>query len=350
MRRRDFSYILPPDLIAQAPPAVRGNSRLLCLEGATGRLTDSHIAQWGQHLQPGDVVVFNDTRVVRARLLGTKSTGGRVEVLVERVLDRHTALAHVRASKAPKPGSEFTVGKNVPVQVRARQGDLFELIFNDERGVFGVLEAEGQLPLPPYIERAPDAADDERYQTVFARVAGAVAAPTAGLHFTPTMLEQLTAQGVKFAYVTLHVGAGTFQPVRSEHIAEHVMHYEYVDVPPATVEYIAAARAQQRRVVAVGTTVVRALESAAREGALQPFQGETNIFIYPGYQFRVIDALLTNFHLPESTLLMLVSALGGYDAVMAAYRHAVTQRYRFFSYGDAMWITPQALACVKPRI
>lgn len=347
MRRQDFSYSLPTELIAQHPPAVRGDSRLLCLDGATGAVTDSHISHLVQQLRHGDLMVFNDTRVLRARLLGAKPSGGRVEVLVERVLDAQRALAHVRASKAPKPGSEFTVGAQVPVRVLARHGDLFELEFADARGVLGVLEAEGRLPLPPYIERDPAAADDERYQTVFARVAGAVAAPTAGLHFTPDMLHQLAANGVQFAYVTLHVGAGTFQPVRSERIEDHHMHREYLDVSSATVEQIAAARARGGRVVAVGTTVVRALESAARAGTLRPFQGDTDIFIYPGYRFRVVDALLTNFHLPESTLLMLVCAFGGFDAVLAAYRHAVAQRYRFFSYGDAMWLTPQASAREK---
>lgn len=347
MRRQDFSYSLPAELIAQHPPAVRGDSRLLCLDGVTGAVTDSHISRLVQQLRSGDLMVFNDTRVLRARLLGAKSSGGRVEVLVERVLDAQRALAHVRASKAPKPGSEFTVGGQVPVRVLARHGELFELEFADARGVLGVLEADGRLPLPPYIERDPAAADDERYQTVFARVAGAVAAPTAGLHFTPELLDQLTAKGVQFAYVTLHVGAGTFQPVRSERIEDHHMHREYLDVPAVTVEQVAAARARGGRVVAVGTTVVRALESAARAGALRPFQGDTDIFIYPGYRFRAVDALLTNFHLPESTLLMLVCAFGGFDAVLAAYRHAVAQRYRFFSYGDAMWLTPQASAREK---
>ena len=340
MRRQDFHFDLPEELIAQFPAAERTASRLLMLEGADGAVRDLQFRDLPGLLRRGDLLVFNDTRVIPARLFGEKASGGKVEVLVERILDRQRVLAHVRASKSPKPGSWLTLEGELEVEMLGRQGDLFELRFTGGE-VLDQLKRYGRMPLPPYIDRDAGGADAERYQTVYARREGAVAAPTAGLHFDETMLAQLAAQGIERAFVTLHVGAGTFQPVRVDDIREHVMHHEYLEVSAETCAAIAAARARGGRVVAVGTTVVRSLESAARRGELQPFQGETDIFIYPGYEFRVVDALVTNFHLPESTLLMLVSAFAGYDHVMAAYRHAVAQHYRFFSYGDAMFVLPQ---------
>ncbi|HEY0719851.1 MAG TPA: tRNA preQ1(34) S-adenosylmethionine ribosyltransferase-isomerase QueA [Gammaproteobacteria bacterium] len=339
MRRTDFHFDLPDSQIAQTPPPLRGASRLLYLDGAHNELRDLQFAQLPGLLRTGDLLVFNDTRVIPARLLGQKGSGGKVEVLVERLLDEQRVAAHVRASKSPKPGSTLILEGQVSVEVLGRLGELFELRFPGP--VLPILKKVGRLPLPPYIERAPDATDSERYQTVYAKREGAVAAPTAGLHFTDEMLEQLQADGIEFAYVTLHVGAGTFQPVRADELHEHVMHSEWLEVPAETVAAVERTRARGGRVVAVGTTVVRSLESAASNGELQPFSGETAIFIYPGYQFRVVDVLVTNFHLPESTLLMLVCAFAGYDEVMAAYRHAVAQGYRFFSYGDAMFLLPK---------
>ena len=338
MQRHDFSYDLPPELIAQVPLAERGASRMLVLDGRTGALEDSRFATLDARLHPDDLLVFNDTRVIPARLRGEKATGGRVEVLIERVLDRRRALAHVRASKSPRPGSELRLESALDVRVLGRGDDLFELEFPAGRTVLEWLEAHGHVPLPPYIARADDAADRERYQTVYARRPGAVAAPTAGLHFDDAMLERLAARGVRTARVTLHVGAGTFQPVRVERLEDHRMHAEYLEVDETACEAVAATRARGGRVVAVGTTVVRSLETAAADGELRPYRGETRLFIRPGYRFRVVDALLTNFHLPESTLLMLVSAFAGHEHVMRAYRHAVEQRYRFFSYGDAMFV------------
>ncbi len=339
MRRSDFHFDLPDSQIAQTPTPVRGASRLLYLDGAANVLRDMQFAQLSELLRAGDLLVFNDTRVIPARLLGQKASGGKVEVLVERILDDHRVAAHVRASKSPKAGSKLILEGQVTVEVLGRLGELFELRFPEP--ILPTLKAVGRLPLPPYIERTPDAADSERYQTVYARHEGAVAAPTAGLHFTDAMLEQLQAKGIESAYVTLHVGAGTFQPVRADELHEHVMHSEWLEVPQATCDAIARTRARGGRVVAVGTTVVRSLESAAKNSELKPFSGETDIFIYAGYRFRVVDALVTNFHLPESTLLMLVCAFAGYEEVMAAYRHAVAQGYRFFSYGDAMFLLPK---------
>jgi S-adenosylmethionine:tRNA ribosyltransferase-isomerase len=340
MRRSDFHFDLPPELIAQVPAAERVGSRLLLLDGAAGRCEDHRFTELPDFLRPGDLLVFNDTRVIPARLFGVKEgSGGKIEVLVERVLDEHRVLAHVRASKPPRPGNRLRLEESVTVEVLGRHEALFELAFPGP--VMPVLLEKGRIPLPPYIEREAGSDDLERYQTVYARRPGAVAAPTAGLHFDQPMLERLRALGLHFAYVTLHVGAGTFQPVRADHLHEHVMHREYLEVPAETVAAVAATRARGGRVVAVGTTVVRALESAARGGSLQPFADETDIFIYPGYSFRVVDALLTNFHLPESTLLMLVCAFASYEETMAAYRHAVAQRYRFFSYGDAMFVLPK---------
>lgn len=342
MQRNDFHFDLPEELIAQRPAAERRGSRLLLLNGANGALEDRSFTDLPGLLRPGDLLVFNDTRVIPARLYGRKESGGQVEVLVERITDECGVLAHVRASKSPKAGSRLTLEEQVEVEVIGREGQLFILRFPGP--VLEILKRVGHMPLPPYIDREAAESDAERYQTVYARREGAVAAPTAGLHFDQAMLEQLKQMGIDSAYVTLHVGAGTFQPVRADDIREHVMHSEYIEVPEAVVEAVARARARGGRVIAVGTTVVRSLESAARanpKGELAPFSGETDIFIYPGYTFRVIDAMITNFHLPESTLLMLVSAFAGHGQVMNAYHHAVAEKYRFFSYGDAMFVLPQ---------
>lgn len=342
MRRQDFHFTLPPDLIAQRPADERAGSRLLLLDGAAGRREDWAFRNLPDLLRAGDLLVFNDTRVIPARLFGRKASGGRVEILVERIVGARRALAHVRASKSPKPGARLRLADGLELEVAGREADLYALDF--PAPVLDLLREHGHMPLPPYIERAAQADDAQRYQTVYAKNEGAVAAPTAGLHFDEAMLAHLAARGVERAFVTLHVGAGTFQPVRADDIREHVMHREFLEVSAATCEAIARTRARGGRVVAVGTTVVRSLESAARGGALAPFAGDTDIFIYPGYRFSVVDALLTNFHLPESTLLMLVAAFAGHEAVMAAYAHAVAQRYRFFSYGDAMFVLPEKVS------
>src|SRR5512139_3690527 len=335
MRVADFDFDLPTDLIAQFPPAVRGGSRLLHVE-ATGSLVDRWFSDLPTLLRPDDLLVMNDTRVIKARLFGHKDSGGKVELLVERVLDEFQALAFIRASHAPKPGSQIRLADDVAVEVLARQDDLTRLRF--PRPVLEVLEQLGRLPLPPYIEHTPTPDDEARYQTVYANEPGAVAAPTAGLHFDAAMLDALKEKGIRTARVTLHVGAGTFQPVRVDDIAEHTMHSERYTIPQATVDAIREARARGGRVVAVGTTSLRALEAAAQSGHLHAGSSETDIFITPGYRFKVVDALITNFHLPKSTLLMLVSAFAGLDAIRAAYAHAIAERYRFFSYGDAMFL------------
>lgn len=340
MQRHDFYYDLPPDLIAQHPPAVRGDSRLLHLNAPASIVHDLQFNDLTTLLMPGDLLVFNDTRVIPARLLGVKSTGGKVEVLVERILDQRRVLAQVRASKAPRAGGRL-IFNGVEAQVLGRHDDLFELCFSaGEHSLLEILEQIGHVPLPPYIGREAKQDDEARYQTVYARHPGAVAAPTAGLHFDQPLLELIRAMGVQSAFVTLHVGAGTFKPVRTERIEDHVMHAEYVHVSAAVCEQVRATRARGGRVIAVGTTAVRSLESASLSGVIEPFTGDTRIFIYPGYRFVSVDALITNFHLPESTLLMLVCALGGYTQVMNAYQHAIMHGYRFFSYGDAMFITP----------
>ncbi|MFZ5491623.1 MAG: tRNA preQ1(34) S-adenosylmethionine ribosyltransferase-isomerase QueA [Pseudomonadota bacterium] len=336
MRRQDFTYALPPALIAQQPLAERSASRLLYLPVAGAR-QDLRFTDLPTLLRPGDLLLLNDTRVIPARLRGQRDTGGRVEALIERLLGDRGALAQLRASKALKPGAriEFSGGgQRVGATVGGREGEFFELAF--DRPLAEWLDAIGEVPLPPYIARPAGVQDEQRYQTVYGRAPGAVAAPTAGLHFDETLLAQLRGMGVEVGYVTLHVGAGTFKPVRVDELAEHRMHAERVRVTAEVCAQVAAARARGGRVVAVGTTVVRSLESAAAGGELAPFEGDTRLFITPGYEFQVIDVLVTNFHLPESTLLMLVCAFGGYEAVMAAYRHAVEQGYRFFSYGDAM--------------
>ena len=338
MRKSDFFYDLPARLIAQAPLPERTSSRLLTLAGDTGEVSDRRFSDLPKLLKPGDILVFNDTRVIPARLYGHKATGGKVEVLIERIVDKRLAFAHVRASKSPLAGSELLLDGGHRLLVAGREDDLFKLESLDLE--FAPLLAEvGHMPLPPYITRADSEEDWERYQTVFARHAGAVAAPTAGLHFDAAMLARLQAMGVGSVYLTLHVGSGTFQPLRVDNLDEHRMHAEFCEVGPLAVEKIHATHAAGGRVVAVGTTVVRTLESASLSGELQAFRGKTRLFIKPGFPFHCVDAMLTNFHLPESTLLTLVCAFAGHQQTLAAYRHAVKQEYRFFSYGDAMLVT-----------
>ncbi|MBI5938462.1 MAG: tRNA preQ1(34) S-adenosylmethionine ribosyltransferase-isomerase QueA [Betaproteobacteria bacterium] len=338
MKTADFDYDLPEALIARHPLPERTASRLLHVDGPHKTFTDRLFAELPEFFRAGDLLVFNDTRVIKARLFGEKETGGRIEALIERVLSEHEAIAFIRASHGPKPGAHLTFAGAIAAEVIERSDDLYRLRFDPAKTVLEWLESYGELPLPPYFERRPEADDEARYQTVYAREPGAVAAPTAGLHFDDAMLAALKAKGVQTAYVTLHVGAGTFQPVRVDDIREHKMHSELYDVPAATVAAVAAAQARGGRITAVGTTSLRALESAAHGGRLAAGQGETDIFITPGYEFRVVKRLVTNFHLPRSTLLMLVCAFGGMDILLATYRHAVEQRYRFFSYGDAMLI------------
>ncbi|WP_043759867.1 tRNA preQ1(34) S-adenosylmethionine ribosyltransferase-isomerase QueA [Aeromonas taiwanensis] len=349
MQVSDFHFDLPDELIARYPMAERTASRLLQLDGQTGALRHGHFVDVLDQLNPGDLLVFNNTRVIPARMFGQKASGGKLEVLVERILDEHSVLAHVRSSKSPKPGTRLILdagADGVPVEAEmcARHDALFEIHFLDPRPVLEILEAIGHMPLPPYIDRPDEDADKERYQTVYNQKPGAVAAPTAGLHFDEPLLERIRAKGIETAFVTLHVGAGTFQPVRVDKIEDHHMHSEYAEVPQEVVDAIAATRARGGRVIAVGTTSVRSLESAAKVTLAQgkplaPFFSDTDIFIFPGYEFQVVDAMITNFHLPESTLIMLVSAFAGYDNVMTAYQAAVTGQYRFFSYGDAMFVT-----------
>ncbi|HEY3644922.1 MAG TPA: tRNA preQ1(34) S-adenosylmethionine ribosyltransferase-isomerase QueA [Gammaproteobacteria bacterium] len=338
MQRSDFHYELPPTLIAQHPLAERGASRLLTLDGGSGALADKSFQDLPSLLQAGDLLVFNDTKVVPARLYGRKETGGAVEFLVERILDANTALVHARASKPWRPGMRVLFSDGVEARMLERDGGLLKVVFVGAT-LPEFLYAHGHVPLPPYIGRDDAAEDRDRYQTVYARVPGAVAAPTAGLHFDAAMLEKLKRQGVHSAQVTLHVGAGTFQPVREDDIRDHKMHSERAVVDAGVCQAIAETRRAGKRVIAVGTTAVRSLESAAAGGSLEPMDKDTDIFIYPGYKFRVVDAMITNFHLPESTLLMLLCAFAGQERVMGAYRHAVEQKYRFFSYGDAMFVT-----------
>ena len=338
MKLSDFRIDIPDELIAQFPPEVRGESRLLCVDGGSGQLLDRHFSDLPGLLQPGDLLVFNNTRVMKARLFGHKQTGGKVEVLIERIIDDHNALAHLKASKSPKAGVVLTIG-DADVHVTGRAGSLY-MLWSPHLSFTDLMKSRGHMPLPPYISREDADADRERYQTVYAEHEGAVAAPTAGLHFTPQIMKQLQEMGIEFAWVTLHVGAGTFQPVRVDDLSHHVMHKEWLEVSRQVCHQVEAAKARGGRVVAVGTTSVRSLETAAAGGKLQPFTGDTQLFITPGFQFHVVDMLLTNFHLSESTLLMLVSAFAGYDEIMQAYQHAVEQQYRFFSYGDAMLLTP----------
>ena len=338
----DFDFPLPPELIAQHPAGSRTDSRLLHLDRHI--LSDRRFAELPQLVQPGDLFVFNDTRVIKARLFGQKESGGQIEVMIERIVDSKHAVAQIRASKSPKPGSQIVLDNAFSMRVTGRTGEqseFFALELASDGDLFELIERHGHLPLPPYITHGADVEDESRYQTVFARNAGAVAAPTAGLHFDEGLLAQLTALGAELAWLTLHVGAGTFQPVRVHDIAEHQMHSERFNIPTTTVDAIARTRARGGRVIAVGTTSLRALEAAAQGGELQAGAAETRIFITPGYRFRVVDRLITNFHLPKSTLLMLVSAFAGTDRIRSAYSHAVAERYRFFSYGDAMLIERQ---------
>lgn len=338
MKKSDFNYQLPEALIAQKPLAERNASRLLCMDRDTGQIADRQFIDFIDLLNEHDLLVFNDTKVIPARLFGKKQSGGKVEILIERVLDDRRAIAHVRASKAPKAGTFIELDGGYGCEVLGRADDLFQLEFQGQQSLHMILEQIGHIPLPPYITREDDQSDLTRYQTVFAREAGAVAAPTAGLHFDHAMMQAIKAKGVQSVFVTLHVGSGTFQPVRVEDLSEHLMHKEYFAVPPATATAVQQARAREGRVIAIGTTAVRALESASRNGQLEAGFGDTDLFITPGYQFKSVDAILTNFHLPESTLLMLVSAFAGYESIMNAYRHAIDQSYRFFSYGDAMFL------------
>ncbi len=371
MNLSDFYFDLPEELIAQHPLTNRTDSRLLCLDGESGALVDRVFTSLPELLNAGDLLVFNNTQVIPARLYGYKSTGGKLEVLVERVLDDESFLAQIKASKAPKEGSILTLGtdkgEGFRVTMTTRQGDLFHLKLFDQdskasaqhsqpsqpsqkksrQTIFSLLEAFGHIPLPPYVEREDDESDLQRYQTVYAKEKGAVAAPTAGLHFDQNLLDIINKKGVDIAWVTLHVGAGTFQPVRVDNILEHNMHSEYVDVGAGTIEKIRQTHERGNRVIAVGTTAMRSLESAVtfgeQPGLLEEYHADTDIFIYPGYEFKIVDAMVTNFHLPESTLIMLISAFAGLDHVKKAYQHAIDERYRFFSYGDAMFITPERL-------
>lgn len=347
MRVADFTFDLPDELIARQPCSNRTASRLLKLDGNSGDLTHHYFRDVLDFIEPGDLLVFNNTKVIPARMFGTKATGGKVEVLVERVLDDKRVLAHVRASKSPKVGARILLEDAVWCEMVARHETLFELRFDSEQTVLQVLEQIGHMPLPPYIDRPDEQSDRERYQTVYGEVPGAVAAPTAGLHFDEALLAELKSKGVEFAFVTLHVGAGTFQPVRVESVEEHVMHSEYIEVSSDVVEQVNKTKAAGKRVVAVGTTSVRSLESAAAKAQqnnqlIEPFYGDTDIFIYPGKSFYVVDCMITNFHLPESTLIMLVSAFCGVDNIKNAYEVAIKDQYRFFSYGDAMFLNKQA--------
>jgi S-adenosylmethionine:tRNA ribosyltransferase-isomerase len=351
MRVADFSFELPEELIARYPKANRSASRLMTLNGNSER-KDESFTDLINHLEAGDLLVFNNTRVIPARMFGQKDSGGKLEVLVERLLDEHRVLAHIRCSKSPKPGSEILLEGKVKATMVARHDALFELEFHGEQSVLSILDDVGHMPLPPYIDRPDEDSDRERYQTVYNEKPGAVAAPTAGLHFDDALMAQLKAKGVDFAFVTLHVGAGTFQPVKVDEVADHIMHAEYVEVPASVVSQIEQTKANGKRVIAVGTTSVRSLESAAKVAKekgrpFSEFYGDTDIFITPGYEFQIVDALITNFHLSESTLLMLVSAFSGYENIMAAYQHAVEQDYRFFSYGDAMLLTKKELTSDK---
>lgn len=338
MRTTDFDFYLPDELIAQFPTPERSASRLLRLDGKSGQLSDYGFRNLPEFLQPNDLLILNDTRVIKARLTGEKASGGKIEIMVERLLDTHRLLAQIRASRSPKPGSLLRIADAFDAEVMTRQDDLFLLEIRSPTPAIELIDQYGSLPLPPYISHKADGHDEERYQTVFAREPGAVAAPTAGLHFDDAMMDRLQAAGIAIAYVTLHVGAGTFQPVRVDNIHEHKMHSELYSVTQATVDAIQHAQAKGGKVTAVGTTALRALESAARSGELQGGSGETDIFITPGYRFQVVERLLTNFHLPKSTLLMLVSAFAGTENIKNAYQHAIEAKYRFFSYGDAMLI------------
>ena len=338
MKKSDFIYSLPAELIAQKPLSDRQASRLLCLNRATGQIEDKQFSDFINLIDQNDLLVFNDTRVIPARLFGKKQSGGKVEILIERNLDAHRAIAHVRASKTPKAGSLIRLDQGYYCEVLGREDDLFVLEFKGDTPLMQLLEHIGHIPLPPYIMREDTVADRTRYQTVFARESGAVAAPTAGLHFDLSMMDSIKAKEIQTAFVTLHVGSGTFQPVRVENLSEHKMHKEYFVVPPPTVEAVRQTRKAGGRVIAIGTTSVRALESASKSGQIESGFGDTDLFITPGYHFKSVDAMLTNFHVSESTLLMLVAAFAGHDDIKLSYQHAIEQSYRFFSYGDAMFV------------
>jgi len=339
MQVKQFSFQLPDRLIARYPLEERTASRLLCLNGANGKTSDARFTDLNKLIKPGDLLVFNNTRVIPARLNGQKESGGKVEILIERLISANEALAHIKASNAPKPGTKVILDDQSILTVTGRQQALFILKSEDGCNLLQLLDAIGHMPLPPYIDRPDEELDRERYQTVYSQHKGAVAAPTAGLHFSEQLIHQLSEKGVETGFVTLHVGAGTFQPVRVDNIVDHKMHSEWFEVSKELVEQVEQTKARGGRVIAVGTTSVRCLESAASKGLLRAFSGDTDIFIYPGYQFKIVDALVTNFHLPESTLIMLISAFAGKEKVLAAYQHAVDNEYRFFSYGDAMFIT-----------
>ncbi len=342
LKKSDFHFELPPELIAQVPLAERSASRMLVVPPDAPPYADRQVRDLPEYLRAGDLLVFNDTRVIPARLFGTKDSGGRVEILLERLVGGHEVLAQVGASKSPKPGGRIRIEEGTEIEVLGREGEFYRLRFLTDEPLEKLLLRAGRMPLPPYIQREAGSADLERYQTLFARHTGAVAAPTAGLHFDQPLLAALQAQGVQFGHVTLHVGAGTFQPMRVESILDHQMHSEWLNVGAELCQQVARTRAAGGRVIAVGTTVVRSLETAASDGELKPYAGDTNIFLFPGKRIRTVDALLTNFHLPESTLMMLVSAFAGRERVLAAYAHAVREKYRFFSYGDAMLLYPEA--------
>jgi S-adenosylmethionine:tRNA ribosyltransferase-isomerase len=339
MKVSAFDFDLPKELIAQHPTPLRTGSRLLTLNGDTGEITHRAFTDILQLITANDLLVFNDTRVIPARLFGAKESGGKVEILIERLLDEHHVLAHVRASKSPKSNSFILLNDTIRVKVVARENDLFQLQFLCNEPVLDILNQFGHIPLPPYMERQDEQEDKQRYQTVYAKNDGAVAAPTAGLHFDDDLLAKIKAKNIATAFVTLHVGAGTFQPVRVKNIEDHRMHSEWADVPASVCDAVKTCKARGGRVIAVGTTSVRSLETASQSGDIKPYQGDTQIFIYPGISFNCVDAMITNFHLPQSTLLMLVSAFAGYQHMMKAYQEAIKNKYRFFSYGDAMFIT-----------
>jgi S-adenosylmethionine:tRNA ribosyltransferase-isomerase len=343
MKKSDFYYDLPEALIAQQPLAKRSASRLLCLDKETNRITDRQFVEFLDLLHADDLLVLNNTKVIPARLFGHKQSGGKVEILIERVISPHEVLAHMRSSKSPKAGTMIELDAGFQCQVLGRADDLFHLQFQGEQSLADILDAIGHMPLPPYIERADNVNDQARYQTVFAQQSGAVAAPTAGLHFDDELMTKIKEKGVQIAFVTLHVASGTFRPVKVDDLSDHIMHKEYFEVPETTVMAVTQTKARGGRVIAIGTTAVRSLESAAQKGTLQACSGDTNLFITPGYQFKVVDAMLTNFHLPESTLLMLVSAFSGFERIKKVYQHAITEKYRFFSYGDAMFIQQKRL-------
>jgi S-adenosylmethionine:tRNA ribosyltransferase-isomerase len=341
MQRTDFTFDLPDNLIAQHPPTSRTSSKLLFIDPDTNKFKDLSFLEFPQLLNPKDLLVFNNTRVIPARIFGHKASGGKIEILLERILNKNQILAQIRASKTPKPNTDLYLDSDIKVTVLQQLDNFFKLEFHDTRSVYDILPEIGHIPLPPYIKRTDTPIDKERYQTIYASKLGAVAAPTAGLHFDTAMIKQIQNMGIETTFITLHVGAGTFSPIRVNDISQHTMHAEYLQVSQQVCEQIQATRARGGRVIAVGTTSVRALETATDNGIIKPYQGETRLFITPGYKFQSVDALLTNFHLPESTLLMLVSAFAGQKPVLAAYRHAVAQQYRFFSYGDAMFMNLQ---------